>query len=74
MLQGYEGPLSPGMVFRHRSTDIRCEITSCDGLYVSARSVDFDGTQSATTVPYSVGSFRRSWLPERWMLEQPHTL
>ena len=65
MLESYEGPLQPGMVFRHRAVDVRCEVIECVGAHVSTRSVDLDGQRSKTVVPYTVQSFRSRWLPER---------
>ena len=70
MLESYEGPLQPGMVFRHRAVDVRCEVIECVGAHVSTRSVDLDGQRSKTVVPYTVQSFRSRWLPERRRLER----
>lgn len=61
----YDGPIRPGMVFRHRSFDIRCEVVDADGCTVATRALSDPALYGEEMVAYPDGAFRSSWSPVR---------
>ena len=59
----YDGPIEPGMVFRHRSFDIRCEVVKVDGVYVSVRPICSSSGLVEEVMAHPIGLCRAGWSP-----------
>ena len=61
----FEGAIQPGMVFRHRAFDIRCEVVEVTGFQIIVKPIDCEGNRSEDLMDHTVGSFRQNWSVER---------
>lgn len=64
----YDGPINPGMRFRHLGFDVSCEVEKVEAMHVVVRSIDTCGVKAPETMTLQEYQFRQNWkyvLPER---------